>query len=180
MISCVLTLKQQSSNCIGRLWEGVRSIQPHSTSPQLLQSPFHQFLFNQLQGLSLIEVDLHMDWVKWRYCIRFNDASWLLRSLRLPCSAFLQHDSTSGSRITKLRSNPLRHHRTLNDGRFLTTKVPASALQCISAAWFDLWVPYYQAKVKPTAPPQDVKWRLNCRRTDFNTVDLKRNWSEWG
>ena len=43
---------------------------------------------------------------------RINDASWLLRTLRLPCSAFLQHDSISGSRITKLRSNPLRHCRT--------------------------------------------------------------------
>ena len=38
----------------------------------------------------------------------------------------------------------------------MTTKVPASALQSIPAAWFDLWVPYYQAKVKSTAPPQDL------------------------
>ena len=37
----------------------------------------------------------------------------------------------------------------------MTTKVPASVLQCIPAAWFDLWVLYYQAKVKSTAPPQD-------------------------
>ena len=44
--------------------------------------------------------------------LRINEASWLLRSLRRPCSAFLQHDSTSGSRITKIRSNPQRHHRT--------------------------------------------------------------------
>ena len=29
------------------------------------------------------------------------------------------------------------------------------SLQCIPAAWFDFWVPYYQTKVKPTAPPQD-------------------------
>ena len=36
-----------------------------------------------------------------------------------------------------------------------TTQVPALALQCITAAWFDLWVLYYQAKVKPTAPPED-------------------------
>ena len=34
------------------------------------------------------------------------------RSLRRPCSALLQHDSISWSRITKLMSNPLRHHRT--------------------------------------------------------------------
>ena len=55
-----------------------------------------------------------------KYCIRFlncswsvkNNASWLLRSLRQPCSALLHHDLISGFRITKLRSNPLRHHRT--------------------------------------------------------------------
>jgi hypothetical protein len=52
----------------------------------------------------------------------------------------------------------------------LTAKVPASALQGVVTARFDLWISFHQAKVKPIAPSQDIYLPVDKQRILITNV----------
>ena len=76
----------------------------------------------------------------------------------------------------------------------MTTKVPASALQCMPAAWFDLWGsritklrsnPLHHHRTVSSSYLQNVELRIFCQKTDYGCVFfspgviVSTKWSSW-
>ena len=97
------------------MWEGSCDLsEPLDFHGFLISQPsFQNFKFSRDSSKVKFTEQFGLSWLYSLVKVRnqFNNASWLSRSLRRPCNVVLQPRSIRGFRITKLRSNPLRHHR---------------------------------------------------------------------
>lgn len=97
------------------MWEGSSDLsEPLDFHGFLISQPsFQNFKFSRDSSKVKFTEQFGLSWLYSLVKVRnqINDASWLSRSLRRPCNVVLQPRSIRGFRITKLRSNPLRHHR---------------------------------------------------------------------